>query len=149
MGRRHPAERKRLDYLRERRTWYGENDKSSRRAVRFRKAARHRADRRHVHAGLTVGIRPDLDVAESAEIRTARRRPGTWRKFADEPLANVVTYQMARWAGAGMTDRAYAAAVLAAIRSRLGRPDDGGMPYREERSWHRRDIIERWLAPRR
>ncbi|GAA4203888.1 hypothetical protein GCM10022220_13630 [Actinocatenispora rupis] len=150
MGRRDPAERKRLDYLRDRRNWYGENDKCSRRAVRFRKAARHRSDRRHVHAGLdAVGERPDVDLAEEVEIRTARRRPATWRKYADEPLANVLTYQVARRAGAGMTGRDRAEATIAGIRSRLGVPDDGRMPCLDERTWHRRGAIERWLAPRR
>lgn len=150
VGRQHPAERKRLDYLRERRNWYGESARCSRRAVRSHKSARHRADRRHLHAGLSdLGRTTDPDAAEDVQLRTARRRPGSWRKLADEPLANVIAYQLDARARAGMTEHDRVDAKLAAIRRRLGSPQREGPPYQERASWHDRARLARWQPPRR
>ena len=56
--RRSPAEKKRLSYSRDRRNYYGENDKSSRKNIARHKRHRNRAGRRRVHQQLEAVAGP-------------------------------------------------------------------------------------------
>ena len=84
-----PQEKKRLSYLHDRRNVYGENDKSSRKAIPLRKKlanrqARH-ADRLEIH-----------DKMRDEEAVQLKRPKPTWKKAPDAPLGSVVAGQLAR-----------------------------------------------------
>jgi hypothetical protein len=83
--RRDPEREKIRDYTKQRRNLYGENDKSSRKAIRFRKAWVNRSYRRTVRQAIDVEWEPDL-VTEAVQI--VQRKD--WKKSADEPLAAKV-----------------------------------------------------------
>lgn len=92
--RRSPQEKKALSYARDCRNAYGENDKSSRKAIPLRKrlvnkANRHAAQQR---LGDAAGV-VDLDRAERAEERLRGSRPKTWRKQPDLPLGQFLQLQ--------------------------------------------------------
>lgn len=85
MRQRDPHEDKVRSYQHDQRNRYGENDKSSRKSIRFRKAWVNRTYRRAVRQQLDEGRAPETleDEAESV-----RRKP--WRKWRDEPLGQVI-----------------------------------------------------------
>jgi hypothetical protein len=91
-----PREKKRLSLARDRRNWFGENDKASRKAIPRNKRRVNRANR---HAAATELTRvlgtPDLDAAETVESHVEGRRPVSWRKQADLPLGEVVEHRLA------------------------------------------------------
>jgi hypothetical protein len=61
--RRSPQEKKRLSYSRDRRNYYGENDKSSRKNIARHKRRRHRAERHSVRQHLAAATGPaDVDA---------------------------------------------------------------------------------------
>lgn len=126
MGRRRePGERKGLSYLKDRRNWYAENDKSSRKAVRFRRAAAHRANRRRAHQDLgSAGRSPDAEAAAEVETRALAARPKAWRKLADEPLGARIETTLARRAELGMLDPDVARERIRRVRRRSGLPAD-------------------------
>jgi hypothetical protein len=78
---RDPREEKVLDYLNQTANDYGENDKSSRKAIRLRKAWVNRTYRREVKAITARGAADDIDD-ESGGVRRSR-----WKKSPDRPLA--------------------------------------------------------------
>lgn len=141
-----PQEKKRLSYERDRRNTYGENDKSSRRNIPRGKRLAVRASRRRVSVAL-VDVRGSLDAlgvaadrgdlgvvgvvdggpADRVEPRIARRRPARFRKWRDEPLGNVVAYQLERRGQADPAAAAIADARQRRVEHQLGhrlRPDD-------------------------
>jgi hypothetical protein len=75
-----PQEKKRLSLLKDRRNCFGENDKSSRRAIRSRKRWVNRSLRRSEHQALVV---PDVDAIESS---LGKLRKNEWKKVPDTPL---------------------------------------------------------------
>ncbi len=77
-----PQEDKILDYVNQRKNAYGENDKSSRKAVRNRKAAVNRDFRREGQNILRSG---DLDW-EIVDLELSEQERLDWKKCADEPL---------------------------------------------------------------
>ncbi|GAA1525301.1 hypothetical protein GCM10009678_03270 [Actinomadura kijaniata] len=89
-----PQEKKRLSYQRDRRNWYGENDKSSRKNIPRNRALKHRAARHRVAQELTV-VRGGLDE-DRLERRLNRRPAVLWRKYRDAPLGEVVEWQLNR-----------------------------------------------------
>jgi len=91
-----PREEKILDYLHESRNTYGENDKSSRKSIRFRKAWVNRTYRRGVDAALAAATDPD-EIADN--VRAVRRMD--WKKGRDDPLGEVLAAKEARTAAAG------------------------------------------------
>jgi hypothetical protein len=116
-----PQEKKRLSYERDRRNAYGENDKSSRRNIPRSKRAPNRANRRLAAAILASALgEPDADAEEAAEQRLLTKRPKSWRKWADAPLATVVAYQLRRRARLGVADPARTAEKLRRITARAG-----------------------------
>lgn len=116
MRRRSPQEKKALSYAKDRRNFYGENDKSSRTAIRANKRFPHRAERHREHQLLdtvtgAVGA-VDAERADSAPPC----RAGRWRKVADMPLAETVIHRLQRRARLGMIDPASAAAAIHRVR---------------------------------
>jgi len=92
-----PQEKKQLSYERDRRNSYGENDKSSRKAIPLRKRLAARSYRRSTKQELpnapVVASTEDLDAAEAA-VRAVRR--SEWKKRADIPLGEFIALQK-RW----------------------------------------------------
>lgn len=116
MKRRSPQEKKALSYAKDRRNTYGENDKSSRKAIRVNKRLPHRADRHREHRllGAVTGAYDDVR-AEQADSAPPRRA-GRWRKLADAPLAETVIHRLQRRARLGMIDPASAEAAIHRVR---------------------------------
>jgi hypothetical protein len=83
--RRSPQKKKALSYEKDRRSIYGENDKSSRKNIPLRKRLANKANRHAMQQQLheAEGL-VDLDRADQAEV--PRRRPKVWRKRPDIPL---------------------------------------------------------------
>jgi hypothetical protein len=91
MRKRTPQEKKALSYAHDRRNCYAENDKTSRKAIRLRKAHTERAYRRVVNQTLqseSPGI--DVDAADELENKVRGKRRRDWHKIPDEPLGEVV-----------------------------------------------------------
>ena len=87
-----PREKKALSYTRDRRNGYGENDKSSRKAIPLRKAQESRQDRRKANQAMATLPRVDEPAADLIES-SARRdvyRVGGWTKSPDAPLGKTV-----------------------------------------------------------
>lgn len=82
--RRSPQEKKIASYQKDGRNTYGENDKSSRRAVRFRKAWVNRTYRSAVNQELK-GV--DVERTTDAVAEVQRKK---WKKHPDRPLGDVV-----------------------------------------------------------
>ena len=89
-----PQEKKQLSYDHDRRNSYGENDKSSRKAIRLRKRIVARTYRRatgqQIPKNALAGSAEDLEAAEGRVLAT--KRPG-WRKWPDMPLREFVARQ--------------------------------------------------------
>jgi hypothetical protein len=86
MTRKSPQEKKALDYQKDRRNTYGENSKSSRKAIHLRKAWVNRSYRRDVRAELAKASQtPD---PEEHQVDAVRRKD--WKKSPDEPLGEVL-----------------------------------------------------------
>ncbi|WP_406299775.1 hypothetical protein OG948_31865 [Embleya sp. NBC_00888] len=120
---RNPQDRKRLSYLKDRRNGYGENDKSSRRNIRRNKRAVHSANRRREHLVLTAltGVR-DGTGADAVEEGLFAKRPKSWRKAPDEPLAEALIRGFERRVRTGIEDGTTAERRIHHIRRRLARP---------------------------
>jgi hypothetical protein len=88
VARKTPQEKKELSYAKDRRNGYGENDKSSRKNISLRKRLVNRANRHAAQQALhgAVGV-TDSASEEAAEQKAAAKRPKSWRKRADVPLA--------------------------------------------------------------
>jgi hypothetical protein len=95
---RSPQEKKELSYTLDRRNAYGENDKSSRKAIPARKANENRKSRRKANQALTIVDRlseQEANVLESS-LRHDIERVGGWTKVPDRPLGEHVTLQSQR-----------------------------------------------------
>ena len=93
-----PQEKKSLSYARDRRNVYGENDKSSRKAIPARKAAESRKSRRKANHALGVVERLDEEAAATVEssLRHDTERVGGWIKEPDAPLSEYMDLQSRR-----------------------------------------------------
>lgn len=100
MVRQSPQDKKQLSYERDRRNVYGENDKSSRKAIPFRKRAVNKANRHVDHQILlsATGVR-DLAADELTDDRVHGRRRKRWRKQPDQPLGEILDCKRARKQG--------------------------------------------------
>ncbi|MEV6099979.1 hypothetical protein [Nocardia sp. NPDC051981] len=99
--RKSPQEKKILSYTKDRRNDYGENDKSSRKAIRRNKRLPNRADRRHgrqMMATATGAV--EAEVSDQAEIKLRSTRSvwdkRGWRKQPDIPLGEIVIRKLER-----------------------------------------------------
>lgn len=118
-GDRSPQAKKQRSLARDRRNCYGENDKSSRAAIRGHKRHVHRVDRQAVSQALHAE-----DVTSEDAVVVPRRR-GRWRKVPDMPLGELLhNRRLARLlrevadriaADADYPDRLEAAAVHAGV----------------------------------
>ena len=77
-----PQEKKIKSYQKDCRNRFGENDKSSRKAIPARKAAVNRSFRHGARQAL-ASARSSPELLESALDKVQR---GSWRKYSDEPL---------------------------------------------------------------
>jgi hypothetical protein len=97
MADRSPQEKKELSYKKDRRNAYGENSKSSRRAIPFQKAAAERANRKaakqalHAPEALTDEARQD-----AADAKLNGKKLRRWTKVADIPLGEFVEGRLSR-----------------------------------------------------
>ena len=93
-----PQDKKALSYAKDRRNTYGENDKSSRKAIPARKAGESRKVRRKANQALTVVERLDEEAANIVEssLKQDVERVGGWTKSPDEPLAVYLQLQARR-----------------------------------------------------
>lgn len=83
-----PQEKKALSYQKDCRNTYGENDKSSRKAIRTNKAASIRKERRQLDASAVNEVK-GIGVAE-----TPRTNKKAWRKSSDTPIGEIVPYKV-------------------------------------------------------
>lgn len=91
-----PQTKKRLSLTRDRRNSYGENDKSSRKAIPRNKARVNRVNRHAASMALTQATGMlDLDAADTVESTVKGRRPARWRKEADRPLGEDIAKRLA------------------------------------------------------
>ncbi|WP_449415161.1 hypothetical protein [Ochrobactrum teleogrylli] len=93
-----PQEKKRLSYAKDRRNSYGENDKSSRKAIPVRKAGENRKVRRITNQSLALLDRlddVDASVAESS-LKQDIERVGGWKKSPDTPLGALLEEKRTR-----------------------------------------------------
>jgi hypothetical protein len=104
--RRSPQEKKRLSYNKDRRNWYGENDKSSRRNIARHKRFSHHVERQRERY-LAAALGPvDADAGAVAEERLARaraQRGDRWRKVPDTQLGVYVAGKLARRVSRGIS----------------------------------------------
>ncbi len=91
MVRRSPQDKKKLSYQHDHRNVYGENDKSSRKAIPFRKRAVNKANR-HADRQILVGVEgvPDPIANNAIDDQLHGRRRKRWRKQPDLPLGQVL-----------------------------------------------------------
>ena len=93
-----PAEKKALSYAKDRRNNYGENDKSSRKAIPARKAWGNRKVRHEIKQA--VSLIPAADDARADVLESSARqdtaRVGGWKKASDQPLGDHIAQQQRR-----------------------------------------------------
>lgn len=116
-----PQEKKRLSYERDRRNSYGENSKSSRKAIPQRKRQRLRALRHSAKQLLPAVLsetNPLGDRSAENKIASDKRGHKRWKKAPDEPLAKHIAFQkrkrVARFGRKGRLDNSFSARVAAA-----------------------------------
>lgn len=85
-----PQEKKRLSLLKDRRNCFGQNDKASRKSIRFRKRWLNRGYRKSEHQALRS---EDVDAMEQELLDIKRKQ---WRKMPDTPLGRVIQGNRAR-----------------------------------------------------
>jgi hypothetical protein len=103
--RRSPQEKKRLSYSKDRRNWYGENDKSSRKNIPRSKRIRQRSERHRRQQQLSAAVGPVDESVEAglAERLAQTRRGNRWRKFPDTQLGVYVAGTLAARIGKGIS----------------------------------------------
>ena len=93
-----PQEKKKLSYEKDCRNSYGENDKSSRKAIRRRKRWVNKTYRKATKQKLQAPISTDeeLDAYDLVDkVKEVRRK--TWRKDPDMPLGEYIGRQQKYW----------------------------------------------------
>lgn len=78
-----PEKEKILDYIHHRRNTYGENDKSSRKAIRRNKQIVNKSYRTNINKQL-LNVTEDFDEIQN-KIDSFRKK--YWKKYSDKPLA--------------------------------------------------------------
>lgn len=132
--RRSPQEKKRLSYSKDRRNWYGENDKSSRKTIPRSKRIRHRSERHSQQQQLSVALGSVDESVEAvlAERLAKTRRSNRWRKFPDTQLGVYVAGKLAARVDKGISASEKAQARIKKVR-RSTRVDAS----QSRRRWHR------------
>lgn len=92
-----PQEKKQLSYARDCRNWYGENDKASRKTIRFRKRYVHKSYRKAIKQQLA---QPEAVLetheANDLENKVLAIKQKHWQKLSDMPLGEYVLRQQKR-----------------------------------------------------
>ncbi|MQY04909.1 hypothetical protein [Actinomadura macrotermitis] len=128
MSRRSPQDKKRLSYARDRRDDYGENNKSSRTAIRLNKRFPHRANRHRARQTLHAATgTPDLERADLAENTLGSRRSKVWRKVPDRALGDHVEAILMRRIRTDSNDTT-SVPRLASVRAHRSNPSDWTYP---------------------
>jgi hypothetical protein len=86
---RSPQEKKALSLTKDRRNGYGQNDKSSRKAIPAAKARGHRALRHADKQALN-------DANAAVEVVPLTRRKPVWKKSPDVPLSEAIASGLAK-----------------------------------------------------
>jgi hypothetical protein len=95
--RRTPQDKKALSFEKDRRNAYGENDKSSRKAIPFRKRWVNKTNRHADSQALHAAEGPHDESVESAvDDRVHGRRPKRWAKTPDESLGDHLARRRSR-----------------------------------------------------
>ncbi len=95
MRKKTPQEKKSLSYAKDCRNIYGENDKTSRIAIRKNKTFPNRAFRKHINDTLQSAIGAvDLEKAESVDVEIKEIKRRKWKKVADAPLGQIIRGQI-------------------------------------------------------
>ena len=89
----------------DRRNWYGENDKSSRKNIARNKRNRHRSERHREQQQLSGALGPVDEAVEAGldERLTRARRGDRWRKYPDTQLGVYVAGALAARAEKGIS----------------------------------------------
>lgn len=86
-----PQEKKHLSYAKDRRNTYGENSKSSRKAIHAAKARANRMERHTQEQLLASTLKADdAEQLAAVENRVRATLPRRWRKFPDTALGLVL-----------------------------------------------------------
>jgi hypothetical protein len=109
MAKKTPQQKKSESYAHDRRNGYGENSKSSRKNIRRTKRVVRRVNRKRVSQILSTVQDGNSDTTEAAEIRIQAKRPKTWEKHPDQPLAEHVISRLVRRVKLGIDSEASAA----------------------------------------
>jgi len=90
-----PQQKKSLSYAKDMRNIYGENDKSSRKAIPARKASENRKVRRKAKQTLERSEHVNEEKADLIEssLRHDTDRVGGWTIGADQPLGKIVSWK--------------------------------------------------------
>lgn len=88
-----PQEKKQLSYQKDRRNVYGQNNKGSRKVVKFNKQTVNRQNRRAV----TLAI--EIDKLSEDMEKTLKLKPKTWKKVPDMPLGQYLELQKEKLEG--------------------------------------------------
>jgi hypothetical protein len=95
-----PQEKKRLSLAKDRRNSYGENDKASRKNIPRAKARVNRANRHQDRQTLDSAVgAPEDERDDAVEQALLGRRRKVWRKWADEPLGELLARRRSRTDG--------------------------------------------------
>ncbi|MBI5403958.1 MAG: hypothetical protein HY959_11205 [Ignavibacteriae bacterium] len=80
-----PQEKKEISYKKDRKNDYGENNKSSRKSIKYRKTWVNQTFRRGINQILTDTIKTEDGSEEANEkVNSVKRKP--WKKQTDIPL---------------------------------------------------------------
>jgi hypothetical protein len=117
-----PQQKKRASYSRDGRNGYGQNSKASLKSITKRKRDPNRANRRQA-AALLAGARGSTpgEALEAVETKLAGKRPKTWQKVADLPLASWVEGRLRRRAKLGIDDPSTVEARVRRVRRRASK----------------------------
>ena len=95
MRKKTPQEKKALSYAKDCRNVYGENDKTSRVAIRKNKTFPNRAFRKNINDTLQSAIGAvDLEKAEAVDVKIRGIKRRKWKKAADAPLGKIIRGQL-------------------------------------------------------
>ena len=95
-----PQQKKRKSYAKDRRNTYGENAKSSRKAIPRHKRLDNRSRRRLVRQALAGdAVARDPERVDAAKAREKLKQRKGWKKSPDTPLGEVVKRKQARRGG--------------------------------------------------
>jgi hypothetical protein len=97
LARKTPQEKKELSYAKDRRNAYSKYAKSSRKNIPLHKPLVNRANRHSAQQALSeaVGV-TDPASEDAAEQKVAAKRPKSWRKQPDIPLAEHLARKSGR-----------------------------------------------------